>query len=540
MSLFTPAEWAFAETAADLVTTNPFHSSWADKERNLLGHPARYTAEGYSWRPGLGLWGEKAIDPELAQIGSRINALSDTLRERLRAGRHASPQELERYETLSLYRLYTKVGEALDRSIDDIRRTQAARRDDDRDSGKRPALSGIKPIWDDFRRDHDALLGNVGVSFALNSPPEHLFACFFLLRRAFFHIFFNIVGASRPAARLRGNVWESIVTHDLRGWSQNMYGRMRDFPTLITGPSGTGKELVAQAIGRSLYIPFDPVRKAYAIDFRDAFRPINLSALPPLLIEAELFGHVKGAFASAVRDRKGRLEECPEYGAVFLDEIGELTPEIQVKLLRVLQTRRFQSVGENEDRSFLGKIIAATNRDLAAELHAGRFREDFYFRLCADRIATPSLRDQLADCPADLTMMVEFICQRVVGAENAAKLTAEVVDWIEKHPQLGRNYAWPGNFRELEQCVRSYTIRKAYLPVPPAPMEDSAQRACETLAEAILNRTLAYGEIERRLLRLVHARTGSYQEAARLLGVDWRTLRRRVAESCDDPPEPEL
>jgi DNA-binding NtrC family response regulator len=173
-------------------------------------------------------------------------------------------------------------------------------------------------------------------------------------------------------------------------------------------------------------------------------------------------------------------------------------------------------------------------------MHARRFREDFYFRLCADRIATPSLRDQLADCTADLTVMVEFICQSVVGAENAAKLTAEVVDWIEKHPQLGRNYAWPGNFRELEQCVRSYTIRKAYQPVPPAPVEDSAQQACETLARALLNRTLAYGEIERRLLRLVHAQTGSYQEAARLLGVDWRTLRRRVAEGCDAPPEREL
>jgi transcriptional regulator with AAA-type ATPase domain len=525
VSLFTPEEWAFAGQAIDLVTTNPFHPSWAEKERQLLGQPARFTSVGYSWRPGLGLWGEQAIDPELVELGGRINALGDTLRERLRAGKPASAAELDRYETLSLYRLYTKAGRAFDESIDDVRRNQAAKRDDGRD--RKAPLPGIKPLWDEFRREHDALLGSVGIAFPLNQPPDHLFACFFLLRRAFFHIFFNIVGASRPAARLRSSVWESIITHDLRGWGQTMYARMKDFPTLITGPSGTGKELVAQAIGRSLYIPFEPARKVFAIDFRDAFWPVNLSALPPLLIEAELFGHVKGAFASAVRDRKGRLEECPEYGAVFLDEIGELTAEIQVKLLRVLQTRRFQSVGENEDRRFLGKIIAATNRDLAAEMHAGRFREDFYFRLCADRIATPSLREQLADCPDDLAVMVEFICQSVVGPEKAPALTAELVTWIERHPQLGRTYAWPGNFRELEQCVRSYTLRKAYQPLPPAG-DDRAGQACATLAGALLDRTLAYAEVERRVFRLVYRRLGSYQEAARLIGIDWRTLRARV------------
>ena len=124
--------------------------------------------------------------------------------------------------------------------------------------------------------------------------------------------------------------------------------------------------------------------------------------------------------------------------------------------------------------------------------------------------------------------MVEFICQRVVGPENAAALTAEVVEWIHSHPRLGRDYAWSGNFRELEQCVRSYTIRKAYEPVPPARAEDCVGQACGTLAAAVLNRTLAYEEIERRLFRLIHTRIGSYQEAARLLNVDWRTLRARV------------
>ncbi len=397
----------------------------------------------------------------------------------------------------------------------------------------------VKKIWRDFQDDHEALLRIDGRRFPLNLPPEHLFACFFVLRRAFYHIYFNIIGRSRPAADLRSAVWQSIVTHDLRGWSQSLYGRMRDFPTLVTGPSGTGKELVAQAVGRSQYIPFDPARKGFATDFLTAFQPVNLSALPPLLIEAELFGHVRGAFGGAVRDRVGRLEESPQHGAVFLDEIGELTAEIQVKLLRVLQTRRFQRVGENEDRTFAGKIIAATNRDLAAEMQARGFREDFYFRLCADRIATPSLHEQLADNGDDLPVMVEFICRRVVGEEKAAALAGEVADWIRKHPRLGPGYAWPGNFRELEQCVRSYTIRKDYQPLPPAPpARDAAAEACETLAEAVVRRALSYDEIEGRLFRSVFDRTGSKRKAARVLGRDWRTVQARLDGEDGRPGSP--
>jgi transcriptional regulator with AAA-type ATPase domain len=525
MALFTSQEWTFAEKAADLVMSNPFHPSWGDRFRVLFGKPAQKLAQGYSWQPGLGLWGPLAVDMELGELGNRIEALGETLRQRLLSGQPANAAELDLYETLALYRLYCKVGETMDRAIDDVVRGQQAE-----DGGpRRRALPGVKALWEEFQRNHDALLSSLGRAFPLQPRPEHVFACFFLLRRAFYHIFFNIVGASRPVARLRSAVWESIVTHDLRSWSRSLYERMKDFPTLITGPSGTGKEPVAQAIARSLYIPFDPARKAFAIDFLDTFQPVNLSALPPLLIEAELFGHVKGAFASAVRDRRGRLEECPEHGAVFLDEIGELTAEMQVKLLRVLQTRRFQAVGANEDRAFLGKIVAATNRDLAAEMQARRFREDFYFRLCADRIATPPLQEQLADRPEDLAVMVEYICRRVVGAERAAELTVEVVAWIEQHPQLGRGYLWPGNFRELEQCVRSYTIRKSYYPLAPAERDGVAQ-ACELLASAIVSEALPFAEIERRVFRVVHARSGSYQEAARLLQLDWRTLRSRLAD----------
>src|SRR5262245_45147591 len=216
MALFEPAEWSFAETAADLVTTNPFHPGWILKQRRLLGQAARDVGEVYSWQPGWGLWGSRPNYPDVAQLGDRIDELGDRLRRRLHDGVSATDRELGQYETLSLYRLYRKYGATLDRSID-----AAVRRDgrklDRSGKGQGEGPNDVKRMWDDFRRDHAALFDINGHDFPLKLGPEHLFACFFLLRRAFYHIFFNIVGTSRPVALLRVAVWESIVTHDLRG-----------------------------------------------------------------------------------------------------------------------------------------------------------------------------------------------------------------------------------------------------------------------------------------------------------------------------------
>ena len=134
----------------------------------------------------------------------------------------------------------------------------------------------------------------------------------------------------------------------------------KEHSTLITGPSGTGKELVARAIGLSRYISFDPKKMDFTTDFSQSFHPLNLSALPSELIESELFGHKKGAFTGALQDRRGWLDVCGPNGSVFLDEVGDLAPSIQVKLLRVLHSRTFQPLGDTKERRFRGKIIAAT------------------------------------------------------------------------------------------------------------------------------------------------------------------------------------
>ena len=207
------------------------------------------------------------------------------------------------------------------------------------------------------------------------------------------------------------------------------------------------------------------------------YSSLNLSAFAPTLIESELFGSVRGAFSGAT-DRVGWLEECGSPGAVnaiFLDEIGELDEAIQVKLLRVLQDRKYTRVGETRKapRGFQGKVIAATNRDLAAEMRQGRFRPDFYYRLCADVITTPALRDQVADRPEDLPDIVRYVVQRRVlpsegrGVEPMAgaevnSIVDGVIQWIDRNLEAG--YPWPGNFRELEQCVRNLMIRNHYQP----------------------------------------------------------------------------
>jgi len=287
----------------------------------------------------------------------------------------------------------------------------------------------------------------------------------------------------------------------------------------VTGPSGTGKELVAQAIGLSGYIPFLPARRRFEIDPALAFFPINLSALAPTLVESELFGHRRGAFTGALSDRKGFLAMCPALGTVFLDEIGELDPAIQVKLLRVLETRTFQPLGDTKGKTFAGKIVAATNRDLAAEMRSGRFREDLYYRLCSDLIATPALKDQLHDAPGDLHDLVLFIARGVVGLDEADTVTEEVLDWIETH--LGLDYAWPGNVRELEQCVRNVVIRKEYRP---ALVTDGDAPSAVDLATA----TLTAEELVERYCAAVYQRTGSYLETARRLGLDRRTVKSKV------------
>ena len=170
--------------------------------------------------------------------------------------------------------------------------------------------------------------------------------------------------------------------------------------------------------------------------------------------------------------------------------------------------------------AFRGKLIAATNRDLAKAIQEGHFREDFYYRLCSDLVTTPPLQEQLRETPEVLRELLIFIARRVVGADAEA-LAEEVEGWIVRH--LGREYPWPGNIRELEQCLRNVLVRKEYRPT-----QTRAVTVQEDLSQAMTNGAVTADELLRRYCTLVYAQTGSYEETARRLQIDRRTVKSKV------------
>ena len=498
MAVLSGEERAQAQAIARLGLLNPFLPERIECERAVLG--AQFVAADPVWT----VRADRAVqNPNLVAIGARAVALAERLRAALVAGELGADADRRLYEDVVLYVLY-------DRYQADLLALIEA---DD--------ASGRIGCYPRFAAELRQWLQPEGTRFAATYEPAHLFACMFQVRRAFHHIFWHLIGGSMPMARLRAAVWQSVFTRDVRRYRRALFARMGDVTTLVSGPSGTGKELVARAIALSRYLPFDAKAERFTGRVAGDFHALNLSALSPTLIESELFGHRRGAFTGALADHAGWLEVCEPAGTVFLDEVGDVDPGIQVKLLRVLQTRAFQRLGDTRSIAFHGKIIAATNRDLAAEIAAGRFREDFYYRLCADLIHTPSLAEQLADAPDDLPHLIGFLAGRIVGEDEAPALAAEVQGWITG--TLGPRYPWPGNVRELEQCVRNVLIRGEYRPKPLA-----AGAAADDLAAAFGAGTLTADELVARYCTLVYERTGSYQETARRLGLDRRTVKSKV------------
>jgi len=508
---------------AELANSNPFLPQRMELERRALGD--RYVDDRPVWSRLEDRAGERPNLLLLIELAEQL--IADVRR---RKPNRVSDTDRGLYVELALFVLYHRHRDAFQQLIDaPVRRQRQA---------------GV-PFYEDFCRDADALLDVPWLAGERFDVP-HMFAYGFQLRRAFHNIYAHIVGGSMPAARLRSSVWQSIFTYDMRRYRRLLFGTMRDVSTLITGPTGTGKELVVRAIALSGYVPFDAERQDFVHDWRTMFHGVNLSAWAETLIESELFGHCRGAFTGATNDRRGWLEQCHELDSVFLDEIGELDVSLQVKLLRVLQSRRFQRVGETKERRFTGRIIAATNQDLATEIAAGRFREDLYYRMCSDVMVTPSLREQIRDSPDELQQLVQFIVSRIVPGETD-EISAEITDWIER--SLGLDYAWPGNIRELEQCVRNVLVRHDY-----QPLTRSLQPPADRLAHDVRSSCLTSAELVGRYYAQVFAAAGSYEQAARALGVDRRTVRSRIdrtwlqalrgsrtvewaAESADNPPQ---
>ncbi len=367
---------------------------------------------------------------------------------------------------------------------------------------------GGRPQRVSFARDFMGTLTGYGFS---DSEAARYFAMSFQFRRAFYFIERTLPGDSPCMRKLRESLWNNVFTYDIRLYANHLWRKMEDFSTFILGETGAGKGTAAAAIGRSCFIPFDEKRQTFTESFVDAFTTVNLSQFAASLLESELFGHKKGAFTGAVEDHVGALGRCSPHGAIFLDEIGEVDVPVQIKLLHVLQDRRYTPVGSHSPARFSGRIVAATNQSLDALRESGKFRDDFYYRLCSDVIRVPSLRERIAEEPAELDVLLAFIVRRILGEESPG-IVAMVREAIER--DLGASYAWPGNVRELEQCVRRVILTRSY-------RGDTLRPAGATTADDVL------GDHCRRL----YAELGTYGDVARRLDLDWRTVKKYVTRA---------
>lgn len=501
-SIFEGADRDFAMAMQRVNACNPFLPERIVAERAALG--GEFVLAGAEWntRPPTA-----SATPNHERLLRRCREVAERARWRWPKDGRVVEADVAGFEALAGFALY---------------QGNAARFDGLILAGLEGRAAAAVDFYPAFRAEAEASFGLPGLRERPEFAVPHLFASAFQIRRAFHNIFRSLVGGAAPLARLRAGIWQSVFSCDLARYRRGLHARMADFATLVTGPSGTGKELVARAIALSRYVPYDPRRGGFAGDFAAGFFPLNLAALSPTLIESELFGHRRGAFTGALADRAGWMEVCPPSGAVFLDEIGEVGTDIQVKLLRVLQSRTFQPLGGTESRPFHGKVIAATNRDLPAEIRAGRFREDFYYRLCSDQLMTPSLREILDAAPGELVTLVGHVAGRLLDAGEVEGFTRDTVAWIERH--LGAAYAWPGNFRELEQCIRNLLLRGEYRPAGPLVRPGS-----EDWNALIPGGTLTAEELLRRYTRIVHAQAGTIEETARRLDQDRRTVKARLA-----------
>jgi DNA-binding NtrC family response regulator len=289
---------------------------------------------------------------------------------------------------------------------------------------------------------------------------------------------------------------------------------------LVTGETGTGKELVARAIHDA-----SPRRGK-------PFVAINSAALAPGLVESELFGHVRGAFTGAVRDKQGVFQAACG-GTVFLDEIGDVTPAVQYRLLRVLQEREVMPVGVVRPVPVDVRVIAATNRDLRSEVAAGRFREDLFYRLNVFRVALPALRERRADIP----LLVEYALERLSSrSQSAARLVCSPLTM-----RLLQAYAWPGNVRELFSVLESAALRAAGGRIDaqhlPAEVRSTATEGHDTLM-ARYRATVGENDERARIRAALDAAHGVRARAAEILGMGrttlWRKLRQLGFEASGD------
>ncbi|GAB4195462.1 MAG: sigma-54 dependent transcriptional regulator [Phycisphaeraceae bacterium] len=283
-----------------------------------------------------------------------------------------------------------------------------------------------------------------------------------------------------------------------------------DIPVLVTGESGTGKELIAQAIHNNSNRAKKP------------FVPLNCAGLSDSILEDELFGHVKGAFTGAEKDRKGRFEFA-DGGTLFLDEVGDMPTNMQAKLLRVLQSGEVVRLGSNEPRHVNVRLVSATNHDLSQLVKEGRFREDLYFRIRGVELHLPALRERREDIP---------LLVRHYVAHYAEKLGRPVPDIAEDVQNTLMQYDWPGNVRQLMNVIQNMVVIAEGDRIEPRHLPPEVRGGAGDQDVGISDTAgMSLDQIEKKAIRdALRMTAGNREQAAKMLGIGERTLYRKLKE----------
>ena len=318
-----------------------------------------------------------------------------------------------------------------------------------------------------------------------------------------------LIGQSEAIQRVRHETWAACFGASLRH-ALLLEGTIRDHDVLVVGETGTGKELVARAV--QLALPSDDPRGAPRAE-------LNAAAVPATLIESELFGHRKGAFTGASADRKGRIRSA-RGGSFFLDEVGELAPETQAKLLRVMETNVVYPLGDDQGFEADVRYVAATHQDLEWMVREGTFRLDLLQRLAGHVIRLPSLRERRADIPA----LGRMFLQKELAGRSLPEVEERVAAWLDRAAVI--DHPWDGNVRELFNLLRS-----VMLGFDPPLGQASMASASGAVPHAILTCEATLREVDEwYLARVLERVDGNYAAAARLLGLDRATVRRRASK----------
>jgi len=508
--LIRPEDLAFLEPIARLHTVCPFDPLWDDLvDAALRLRPARRDVP-VATRDG-------ALSDDLARLSAPLATLITTIAADLAHGKEGTPRELAFYQGAALYVLWEQYGRELQVLIDQD------------EVGA--------PFYRAFEESHRFLFAAAQLPVP---EPAHLLALYYQARRTWHFAATRILGRSRSAAAARVGLWRANMGRDVCAYADGLYHRMDETPVLITGETGTGKDLAAQCVGWSRYIPFDPVARRFARRATEDFHARNLCEVPGELLASALFGHRRGSFTGATTDATGYLALAAEYGTLFLDEVGEIPEHVQAQLLRPFQNREYVPVGETRPRRMLGRLVFATHRDLKERCGEGKFRPDLYQRIKGLPIHMPPLREMLAEAPGEMEHYVRaFVAEKIDSP-------ARVDDWTERVVRAVQatqgEYAWPGNLRELRSWTERQLLtggppsgREGGVPVPMSPLPEGTGAAPASTcvpSSGILGRRAKAGEVtleevNRAFVTRVYVATNlNKAETARRLGLDTRTVQR--------------